>query len=187
MRRGTSNRNEFTFNIGFVVSIFDTLVFVARRGGCWAYRSSIEREKRAENRLVHHEFMPSSYAPFFLFDLMRAGVIYRNSGIVLRQFKAPNEHKFDCLFALLMQFLMRTRYISTSLSKNSLLGVTFRQAKIKINYANKNKLLISKRTKVCANFYRVIRIIDFRRWKLLHHVEMWSKWFLLSVFFDVNP
>ena len=47
---------------------------------------------------------------------MCAGVIYRNSGIVLRQFKAPNEHKFDCLFALLMQFLMRTRYISTSLS-----------------------------------------------------------------------
>ena len=60
--------------------------------------------------------MPSSYAPLILFDLMCAGVIYRNSGIVLRQFKALNEHKFDCLFALLMQFLMRTRYISTSLS-----------------------------------------------------------------------
>ena len=72
----------------------------------------------------------------FLFDLMRTGVIYRNSGIVLRQFKAPNEHKFDCLFALLMQFLMRTRYISTTFTFLFLLGVTFRQAKIKINYAH---------------------------------------------------
>ena len=41
-----------------------------------------------------------------------------------------------------------------------LLGVTFRQVFSKINYACS---FISKRTKVCAYFYRVIRIIDFRR------------------------
>ena len=91
--------------------------------------------------MIHHEFMPSSYVPFFLFDLMRAGVIYRNSGIVLRQFKAPNEHKFHCLIASLMQFLKRTKYISTSLSNFSLLGVTFQQAKIKSNYAGRAVIL----------------------------------------------
>ena len=94
-----------------------------------------KEKKRAENRLVHHEFMPAAMHRLFLFGLMRAGVIYRNSGIVLRQFKAPNEHKFDCLFALLMQFLTRTRYISTNLSAIFLLGVTFRQVFSKINYA----------------------------------------------------
>ena len=65
---------------------------------------------------------------------MCAGIIYRNSDIVLRQFKAPNEHKFDCLFALLVQFLMRTKghfdkfyiiifagsHISTSKNQNQL-------------------------------------------------------------------
>ena len=45
-----------------MVSIFDTLVFVVRSGG----RERVEavhvyaRKKRAENRLVHHEFMPAA-------------------------------------------------------------------------------------------------------------------------------
>jgi hypothetical protein len=135
VRTRTSNRNEFTFNIGCVVSIFDTLVFVARSGGRWASRSSIERKKKSRKSIGAPWVYASSYAPLFLLDLMRAGVIYHNSGIVLRQFKAPNEHKFDCLFALLMQFLTRTRYISTNLSAIFLLGVTFRQVFSKINYA----------------------------------------------------
>ena len=91
---------------------------------------------------MYHEFMPSSYAPLFLFDLMRAGVIYRNSGIVLRQFKAPNKHKFHCLIASLMQVLKRTKYISTSVSNFSLLGVTFQQAKIKSNYAGRAGMIL---------------------------------------------
>ena len=146
MRSFTSNRNEFSFDIGCVASIFDTLNFIARLSAQWANWRSIERKKKSRKSIVHHEFMPSSYAPLILFDLMCAGVIYHNSGIVLRQFKALNEHKFDCLFASLLQFLTRTRYISTSLSKNSLLGVTFRQAKIKSNYA-------------CRNFYLKFALI----------------------------
>ena len=129
VRTRTSNRNEFTFNFG-------TFVFVARSGGRWASRSSIERRKKKSRKSIGAPWVyASSYAPLFLLDLMRAGVIYHNSGIVLRQFKAPNEHKFDCLFALLMQFLTRTRYISTNLSAIFLLGVTFRQVFSKINYA----------------------------------------------------
>ena len=65
MRTRTSNRNEFTFNIGCVVSIFDTLVFVARSGGRWASRSSIERKKKSRKSIGAPWVYASSYAPFF--------------------------------------------------------------------------------------------------------------------------
>jgi hypothetical protein len=43
-----------------VVSIFDTLVFVVRSGGRERVEAVYARKKRAENRLVHHEFMPAA-------------------------------------------------------------------------------------------------------------------------------
>ena len=43
-----------------MVSIFDTLVFVVRSGGRERVEAVYARKKRAENRLVHHEFMPAA-------------------------------------------------------------------------------------------------------------------------------
>ena len=51
------------------------------------------------------------------------------------QFKTPNEHKFDRLFASTHAVFDENKYISTRFSKKMLLGVTFRQVVSKINYA----------------------------------------------------
>ena len=147
MQHSTSNRNEFSFDIGCVASIFDTLNFIARLSAQWANWRSIERKKKSRKSIVHHEFMPSSYAPLILFDLMCAGVIYHNSGIVLRQFKALNEHKFDCLFALLMQFWWERCTFRQVYQKIFLLGVTFRQVVSNIKYACSAGSLSAKKLK----------------------------------------
>jgi len=167
----TSNRNEFTFNIGCVVSIFDTLVFVARSGGHWANLSSIERKKKSRKWTGAPWIYASSYVPWIVpwSAIHHLTIPHYELGVL--QFKIPNEHKFDRLLTSTHAVFDENEYISTRFAKKILLGVTFRQAKIKSNYAGKKNGNFSKRTKVCANFYRVIRIIDFRRWKKFHHVE----------------
>ena len=51
-QRSTSNRNEFTFNIGCVVSIFDTLVVVThlgRRRGLKAINAIKKKSKKSND------------------------------------------------------------------------------------------------------------------------------------------
>ena len=142
-----------------MASIFDTLNFIARLSAQWANWRSIERKKKSRKSTGAPWIYASSYVPWIVpwSTIQHLTIPHYELGVL--QFKIPNEHKFDRLLTSTRAVFDENEYIS----------------------------LASKKTKVCANFYRVIQIIDFRGWKLLHHVEKWSKWFLLSFFFDVNP
>ena len=135
-------------------------MFIARLSAQWANWRSIERKKKSRKSTGAPWIYASSYVPWIVpwSTIHHLTIPHYELGVL--QFKIPNEHKFDRLLTSTRAVFDENEYIST---------------------------LASKKTKGCANFYWTTQIIDFSRWKKLHHVENWLKWFLLSFFFRRHP
>ena len=99
-----------TFNIGCVVSIFDTLVFDARQGVVEGLNAINAIKKKSKKSNGAPWIYASSYVPLICSFgiLIELGVL---------QFKIPNEHKFDRLLASTQAVFDENEYISTIFSE----------------------------------------------------------------------
>ena len=154
---------ELREDIGCVASIFDTLMVVARLSAQWANRRSIERKKKSRKLNDAPWIYASSYVPSTVpwSTIHHLTIPHYELGVL--QFKTPNEHKFDRLLASTRAVFDENEYISTRFSKNSLLGVTFRQVVRKINYARSAGSFQTKLTLVWkpVTFRHVFHILIF--------------------------